>query len=968
MAKNTIEIVIMALDKASGNLAKVAKSAQQIGGALLKVSAVGVGVFVGMAKVAGDFEASLKNAMTMSGLTGKAYEDMSKKVGGLALDMSKKFGIAGTEINDAFYQVQSAGVKVGTKEFEKLADTALMLAGVTRLDTANAVEFLGDTIHIFGMKMTDANRVADIFFKASMLGSTTVPQLSMAMRQAGKVAAGMGIPLEDTAAILTMFASQGLKGAEAGTAFRNIISRLSGPKSKEAIAIVEKLGIKMFDVHGKTRPMIDVFKELQEKMKGMTTQQKAYTVKTLAGEEALDKLLGVMNANMDVTEEWKEELKKSGALQEAFKEMQKGLNFQFSRAIESIKGVVIVLADKFLPILTTIIGKIVELSKKIIEWVENNPKLTETALLIAGIITVLTGLVGGILTIVGTVGVAVPSIIAGIVAIKAAFAALTATMLTNPIVLIIMAIIAIIALLVIAWKTNFLGIRDITKTVFDAVVYILTSWKNHIVAIFTAIWEFIKPAVELWWNFMKAGFKLYIEIYIAIFKTLWNAIVWVWNNIKESYNMTFKPLLEEIGKAIKVAVDFWVKLWEGLKEKIIDIWKTIEPVVMPFINKLANGITGIWEGMIDGIKRAWLKFMTWFIGEYGEIIGTIQAMGGGETKLPVSISKGTAEGFVGGTTREEAITRGISIMASGITRQNIILAKGVSEVTNTVEENLSNTISSIQESKDKNAKALSSVITTLKDNDEMIVRTIGVLSFISQEGDKKVKEEISDTKEKMKEDNIKRDKNLQDILYTTRDGGININDRLDNILGQDKQNVITIADDMTEQSEAVKKATEKAKETGEKIAGKIGESGTALSGILSLISEKIYAIAYAVRDKITGLGVLTNSSRDNGAILLKILNTLLQGATSTSTPTATTSTTATPTTPTTTTTQPPRANPVTTQPPWANPVTTQPDVTRGGIAPIILQVGTLIADERGLEELERKLRRVRLIEATRGVR
>ncbi|MHC5058874.1 MAG: phage tail tape measure protein, partial [Planctomycetota bacterium] len=222
----------------------------KVGAGITALGLGGAASLYGLARAASTFEDSLRDTMTMTGLTGSAFESMEDDLGDLAVSMSTRFAMSAADINRAFYQVLSSGAQAGTRQFEALTDSALMLARVVGMEPAEAVESLSDALHSFEMDVADAEKMADVFFRTSMLGATTVPQMTEAMKEAAKVATEMRLPVEDVAAVLTGFASKGVKGARAGTAFRMVMTKLAAPSGEAADALA-KLGIAVYDADTK---------------------------------------------------------------------------------------------------------------------------------------------------------------------------------------------------------------------------------------------------------------------------------------------------------------------------------------------------------------------------------------------------------------------------------------------------------------------------------------------------------------------------------------------------------------------------------------------------------------------------------------------------------------------------------------------------------------------------------------------
>lgn len=297
---------------------------------IMKAGVASIGVaLVASIKAFADFQDELRTTMTMTGLTGEAFYKMEGQLSELSNSLAETFGVSSREVARSFYQVLSAGITAGSEGFKALAEAALMMKTVLGVDTAWAVETLADTTKIFGMTATDAGKAAEILFKSSQLGSTTVPQLAQAMREAGKASASMGISMEETAAVLVSFANKGVKGAEAGTAFRMVLTRIGA--NQEAKQAIDALGVSIYDASGNMRSIISIFRDLQKAMSGMSTEQKSMTLKVIAGEEAFAKLAGVLNSNIDDMDVYVRKLKEGGSLTDSFSKKTETLAFSFAK-------------------------------------------------------------------------------------------------------------------------------------------------------------------------------------------------------------------------------------------------------------------------------------------------------------------------------------------------------------------------------------------------------------------------------------------------------------------------------------------------------------------------------------------------------------------------------------------------------------------------------------------------------------
>ena len=383
--KEIIQLIIQGKDLSSDELKKVNNNLESVSSTMLKVgaasTAVGVAIVAGLTpaiKIASDLEDEITNALTLVSTQGQEFEEMSMGMESLALRLSRSLGQSATTVASGFYQVLSSGAQALTPEFEALTETSLKLAEVVGLDVPFAVESLSDTLNAFKAPLTEATRFADVFFTTSKLAATTVPQLTRAMREAAPVAGGLSQTLEDTAAVLAGFASVGFKAGIAGTSFRIILNKLA-TGSGEAAQALKDLGVNAFDpLTGNMRPIIEILRDIQTGMAGMTDEQRAMTLKALAGEEAFAKLGAVLGLNMDVLEDWSEELKKGGALEEAFEKKSKTLTKQIGFLKAELGAAGIEIGNVLLPAVVQAVQVATRAASVFTRWAGDNDALIQS--------------------------------------------------------------------------------------------------------------------------------------------------------------------------------------------------------------------------------------------------------------------------------------------------------------------------------------------------------------------------------------------------------------------------------------------------------------------------------------------------------------------------------------------------------------------------------------------------------------
>ena len=106
----------------------------------------------------------------------------------------------------------------------------------------------------------------------------------------------MGYSIEDTATAIGLMANAGIKGSQAGTSLRSILTRLVKPP-KDAAAALSELGISTTNADGSMKPLRQTMSELREKFSGLTESQKSQYASSIAGQEAMSGLLAIVSAS-----------------------------------------------------------------------------------------------------------------------------------------------------------------------------------------------------------------------------------------------------------------------------------------------------------------------------------------------------------------------------------------------------------------------------------------------------------------------------------------------------------------------------------------------------------------------------------------------------------------------------------------------------------------------------------------------
>ena len=171
-----------------------------------------------------DFEQGMAD---LSALTGLAGDDL-KRLGEVARKTGVESGLGATGATEAFkllasqIQVDDIGLE-GLIKLQKETITLSQAAGMSMADAANA---MAGTINQFGLQADQANRVINVLAAGSKYGAAEIPDLAMSFKVVGAAANAAGLDIEATAGAIEVLSKNNLKGAEAGTALRNILLKM----------------------------------------------------------------------------------------------------------------------------------------------------------------------------------------------------------------------------------------------------------------------------------------------------------------------------------------------------------------------------------------------------------------------------------------------------------------------------------------------------------------------------------------------------------------------------------------------------------------------------------------------------------------------------------------------------------------------------------------------------------------------
>lgn len=210
-----------------------------------QIFAKAVEFFTGSSAAARDFEAALSSLSSLTGATGEDLEFYKEQAAQIGLTTT----LSASQAVDAFKLIGSARPEL-LKDKEALAAVtreAITLAEAAGIDLPTAAQSLAGALNQFQLPSEDAARVINALAAGSKEGAAAIPDITAGLDKFGTAANGFNVTIEESVGLVETLAEFNLKGAESGTALRNVLSRMQNVKAlpKAALDELEKYGVNL---------------------------------------------------------------------------------------------------------------------------------------------------------------------------------------------------------------------------------------------------------------------------------------------------------------------------------------------------------------------------------------------------------------------------------------------------------------------------------------------------------------------------------------------------------------------------------------------------------------------------------------------------------------------------------------------------------------------------------------------------
>lgn len=267
-------------------------------------AAIGAGL-VASVKVGASFEAEMSKVQAISGVTGDELAQLTEK----AKEMGAKTKFSASESAQAFEYMAMAGWK--TDDMLNSIGGIMNLAAASGEDLASVSDIVTDAMTAMGLaadgtttivkdgytkEVSNASHFADVLAAASSNSNTNVAEMGETFKYAAPLAGALGYSVEDLAQAIGLMANSGIKGSQAGTALRSVLTRLAKPP-KEAAEAMEQYGISMKNSDGTMKSLMEVMENMRDSLQGLPEDEQAAAAAAIGGQEAMSGLLAIVNAS-----------------------------------------------------------------------------------------------------------------------------------------------------------------------------------------------------------------------------------------------------------------------------------------------------------------------------------------------------------------------------------------------------------------------------------------------------------------------------------------------------------------------------------------------------------------------------------------------------------------------------------------------------------------------------------------------
>lgn len=657
-------------EKLKSGLATAAK----VGTAAIGAASVAVGAF---AKASVDTGMTFDSSMSQVAATMGTTVDEISELRDFAMEMGSKTAFSATEAADALNYMALAGYDAETSM--SMLPNVLNLAAAGGIELASASDMITDSQSALGLSLDETSELVDKMAKASSKSNTSVAQLGDAILTVGGTAKTLAGGTTELSTALGILADNGVKGAEGGTALRNIILSLSAPTDKAAKSLSE-MGVEVYDAAGNMRPLNETFEDLNAALSTMTQGEQTQALNNIFNKVDLKSV----NALLANSGERFDEL--SGYINDAAGAAEQMANTQLDNLAgditlfkSALEGAQIIVSDQLTPtlrefvqfgskgisslsdafqegglngamsalgtILSDGIGMIVQLLPNLVEAgtlmiqslldgiLHNIPMLAESALQI--VVTLADGISNNLPVLIPAIVDAMLKIVDTLISNIPMLIQAAVKLITGLAKGLVEAIPVIIERLPEIIESIITGLIESLPLLIEAGVQLFVALVKNLPAIISGIVSALPEIVSA----IVEGLSGLGGMLADLFSGAWEGIKSIWGGVSDFFSGIWDSIVQSVTEKLEIIKTLFPEAWEAIKsvwstvtgffenigESIkqsitekLEIIKIIFSTAWDAIKSVWSAVTGFFSGIWDGIKSIFSTVVDTFKGFFSK--------------------------------------------------------------------------------------------------------------------------------------------------------------------------------------------------------------------------------------------------------------------------------------------------------------------------------------------------------------
>lgn len=588
--------------------------------------------FLDAIKDAGEFDQGIANtraALVALGETqqknGQTWDLLKKK----ALDMGYAGYFSASQISEGMNTLARQGIH-GTEILNGAIETVSKVAAANQTDLTETANVVSDVFHHFHDQLMkdyhgDVNKafheIGDSISGAMHHARMSMNDFINTLKYVGPQASNMGWSLKQTATAVALLGQAGIRGSQAGTSLRRMLTNLI-PTTNSAKEAFHQLGLDtgkygsaLVDSYGKALPFTEIARKLHDALSKLTPVQQQAAVKAMFGQYALSGMSAAANEQHETLDKLFGTISKGNVTVDMLNEKNQGLGYHLQRLSNMFKSFKDEVGLALGPLAKLVVDGIAPLFR----WFHALPEPVKQV--IAGFgaaVAIFLTLGGAVVTAIGSFGllsVGLAEFGLSIGAVMAGVGLFSGVLL---------GIVAVIVAVKAAWDNNLGGIKQKAKEAWDFItrefkfaMHTISVGLDPLVKDFKGVMKDISKAVGdginevyKWWKGIEPQVSKVIQSTAAFIRDKLLEIHKWWVDHKDKIGKTLNDIGKAVGDAIKTIEKWWNDIKPYVKQAVDIIWngaKDLGKILGDIVKSIGDAVKEIqkwWKQISPDFNKA----------------------------------------------------------------------------------------------------------------------------------------------------------------------------------------------------------------------------------------------------------------------------------------------------------------------------------------------------------------------------